>query len=134
MKIEEMLQHAKEARELSYSPYSKYAVGAVIVTKDDKYFYGANIENAAYPSGICAERCALFHTYMHGYKKEEIVALCLVADSELFPYPCGACRQVIDELMPKDAKIIVGNLENKYMETSIRELLPYSFNSANLEK
>ena len=62
MKIEEMLQHAKEARELSYSPYSKYAVGAVIVTKDDKYFYGANIENAAYPSGICAERCALFHT------------------------------------------------------------------------
>lgn len=133
MELELMLEHAKKARELSYSPYSKYAVGAVIITNDDNYFYGANIENAAYPSGICAERCALFHTYMHGYKKDDLKALVLVADSDSLPYPCGACRQVISELFPKDAEIIVGNLKGKTLRTTISELLPHSFDASNLE-
>ena len=133
MELEIMLEHAKKARELSYSPYSKYAVGAVVITKDNNFFYGANIENAAYPSGICAERCALFHTYMHGYKKEDIDALVLVADSESLPYPCGACRQVISELFPKNAQIIIANLTGKVLKTSIDELLPYSFDASNLE-
>ena len=133
MELEIMLEHAKKARELSYSPYSKYAVGAVVITKDNNFFYGANIENAAYPSGICAERCALFHTYMRGYKKEDIDALVLVADSESLPYPCGACRQVISELFPKNAQIIIANLTGKVLKTSIDELLPYSFDASNLE-
>lgn len=129
-----LVEHAKKARELSYSPYSSYAVGAAVLTKDGEVFYGANIENAAYPSGICAERCALFHTYMHGYKKEDIVALALVADSEQLPYPCGACRQVISELFPLNGKIIVSNLNGKMLETTIKELLPYMFDSNNLGK
>ena len=95
---------------------------------------GANIENASYGLTMCAERNTVFKAMLDGYKKEDMIAMALCADADEVPYPCGACRQVIDELMPKDAKIIVGNLENKYMETSIRELLPYSFDSANLEK
>lgn len=134
MELLELLEEAKKARKLSYSPYSKYAVGAAILTKDGHVFYGANIENAAYPSSICAERCALFHTYMHGYHKEDIEALALVAESENLPYPCGACRQVISELFPTDGKIIVGNYNGDTLKTSIKELLPYAFDSNNLEK
>lgn len=133
MELLELLNEAKNARKLSYSPYSKYPVGAAILTKDGKVFYGANIENAAYPSGICAERCALFHTYMHGYKKDDIQALALVADGDGLPYPCGACRQVMSELFPHEGKIIVGNLKGKYLETSVKELLPFAFDSSNLE-
>ena len=134
MELLELLEQAKEARKLSYSPYSNYAVGAAVLTKDGKVWYGANIENAAYPSGICAERCSLFHTYMHGYKKDDIVALALVADSESLPFPCGACRQVMSELMPMDADIIVGNMKGKTLETNLKELLPYTFDASSLEQ
>lgn len=134
MDINELIEYAKEASKLSYSPYSKYAVGAVVTTKDGKYFYGANIENAAYPSGICAERCALFHTYMHGYKKDDLNQLIIIADSDSLPYPCGACRQVISELFPLDGKIYVANFKGEYLETNIKELLPFIFDSSNLEK
>ena len=134
MNQEELINHAKNAMKLSYSPYSNYPVGAAILTKDGNIFYGANIENWAYPSGICAERCAIFHTYMHGYKKEDIVSLTLVADSNDLPYPCGACRQVLSELFPLEGEIIIANLKGKVLKTNIKELLPYTFEPANLEK
>lgn len=134
MNQEELINHAKNAMKLSYSPYSNYPVGAAILTKDGNIFYGANIENCAYPSGICAERCAIFHTYMHGYKKEDIVSLTLVADSNDLPYPCGACRQVLSELFPLEGEIIIANLKGKLLKTNIKELLPYTFEPANLEK
>ncbi|MDD7736414.1 MAG: cytidine deaminase [Bacillales bacterium] len=134
MNQEELINHAKNAMKLSYSPYSNYPVGAAILTKDGNIFYGANIENCAYPSGICAERCAIFHTYMHGYRKEDIVSLTLVADSNDLPYPCGACRQVLSELFPLEGEIIIANLKGKVLKTNIKELLPYTFEPANLEK
>ena len=134
MNQEELINHEKNAMKLSYSPYSNYPVGAAILTKDGNIFYGANIENCAYPSGICAERCAIFHTYMHGYKKEDIVSLTLVADSNDLPYPCGACRQVLSELFPLEGEIIIANLKGKVLKTNIKELLPYTFEPANLEK
>lgn len=132
MTNEELINHGKKAMEFSYSPYSNFKVGAVVTTKDGKYFYGTNIENAAYPSGICAERCALFHAYAHGYRKDDLVSLAIVADGESLPYPCGACRQVISELFPLDGKIIVANLKGNVLETNIKELLPYIFDSSNL--
>ena len=134
MNQEELLNHAKKAMELSYSPYSNYPVGAAILTKDGKVFYGANIENCAYPFGIWSERCAIFHTYMHGYKKEDIVSLALVAYSDDLPYPCGACRQVLSELFPVDGEIIISNLKGKILRTTIKELLPFAFEPENLEK
>ena len=130
----ELIKEAKLARLKAYAPYSKFLVGAALLCSDGTVFHGANVENSSYPLCMCAERNALYHAYMNGYHKDDFVALALIGDTERPISPCGACRQVIDELMPKDAKIIVGNLENKYMETSIRELLPYSFDSANLEK
>ena len=109
MKKEELVAKAIEARELSYSPYSNFKVGAALLTKDGKVFLGANIENSSYPLCMCAERNALYHAMMNGYKKEDFVALALSADTDGPCSPCGACRQVISELFPKEAPIIMTN-------------------------
>ena len=133
MNAKELVKKAEEARKLSYSPYSHFAVGAVILCKDGQLFQGANIENSAYPLCMCAERNALYNAYMHGKRKEDIVALALTADTDGPCAPCGACRQVISELMPTDAKIYMGNLKGDIQETSISELLPFAFSEDDLK-
>ena len=126
-------EKAKEARKLSYSPYSHFAVGAAVLTKSGEVFLGANIENSSYPLCMCAERNALYNAYMHGFKKEDLVALALSADTDGPCSPCGACRQVISELFPKDAPIYMGNLKDNIQETTISELLPFAFSGEDLE-
>ena len=124
---------AIEARKLSYSPYSKFAVGAALFTKDGQVFLGANIENSAYPLCMCAERNALYNAYMHGYKKEDFLVLALAADTDTPCSPCGACRQVISELFPSDGVILMANLKGDIQETNIKELLPYAFSEEDLK-
>ena len=133
MDKKELVQKAIEARSLSYSPYSHFAVGAAVLTKDGQVFVGANIENSSYPLCMCAERNALYNAYMHGYKKNDLVALALSADTDSPCSPCGACRQVISELFPKDGVIIMTNLKGAYQETNIEELLPYAFSEDDLK-
>ena len=82
----ELINVAIEARKLAYVPYSHFAVGAAILTKDGKVFKGANVENSSYPCGICAERNALYHAMMEGYKKDDLLALAIVADTD---EPCS---------------------------------------------
>lgn len=129
----ELIKKAKDARELSYSPYSHFAVGAAVLTKDGQVFEGANIENSAYPLCMCAERNALYNAYMHGYKKDDLVALALIADTDEPCSPCGACRQVISELFPKNAPIYMASLNGKEKETNIEELLPFAFSGEDLK-
>ena len=129
----ELVQKAKDARKLSYSPYSHFAVGAAVLTKDGQVFVGANIENSAYPLCMCAERNALYNAMMHGYKKSDFLALALSADTDGPCSPCGACRQVISELFPKDGVIIMTNLKGAVQETNIAELLPYAFSEDDLK-
>ena len=105
MNQKELLEKAKEARELSYSPYSHFAVGAALLCKDGRVFKGTNVENSSYPLCMCAERNALYNAMMNGVKKEDMVALALIADTDEPCSPCGACRQVISEIFPKDAPI-----------------------------
>ena len=133
MTKEELVAKAKEARELSYSPYSNFAVGAAVLTDDGKVFLGANVENSAYPLCMCAERNALYNAYMHGYRKERLVALALTADTDTPCSPCGACRQVISELFPEDAPIYMSNLKGALQETNAKELLPFAFSSEDLK-
>ena len=133
MNKEQLVEKAKEARKLSYSPYSHFAVGAAILTKDGEVFLGANIENSAYPLCMCAERNALYNAYMHGYKKDDIVALALIADTDEPCSPCGACRQVISELMPSTAPIYMANLKGALQETNAVELLPFAFSAEDLK-
>jgi len=127
MKPEELIAEAREARKLSYSPYSHFAVGAALLCKDGQVFKGSNIENGAYPLCMCAERNALYNAMMHGKKKEDFVALALSADTDEPCSPCGACRQVISELFPANAPIYMSNLKGAVQETTIKELLPYAF-------
>lgn len=134
MKANELVQKALEARKLSYSPYSNFAVGAALLTKDGKVFLGANIENSSYPLCMCAERNALYNAMMNGYKKEDFAALALIADTDSPCSPCGACRQVISELFPVEAPIYMANLKGDIEETSVPKLLPFAFSDKDLGK
>ena len=133
MNKEELILRAKKARELSYSPYSNFQVGAAILTKDGQVFDGANIENSSYPLCMCAERNALYNAYMHGYSKEDFACMALVADTDEPCSPCGACRQVISELFPKNAPIYMANLKGEIIESTIEELLPFAFSGDDLK-
>jgi cytidine deaminase len=121
------LEMAKLARSRAYTPYSKFQVGAAVLLKDGTYVLGANIENASYGLSNCAERSALFSLLSQGYQKEDIVSITIVADVKGPISPCGACRQVMHELLPKDAKIFLTNLKGDLMETDAKALLPYGF-------
>ena len=133
MKNNELVKAATEARQLSYSPYSKFKVGAALLCKDGKVFKGANIENSSYPLCMCAERNALYNAMMDGYKKEDFLALAISADTDEPCSPCGACRQVISELFPRDGVIVLANLKGDVRETNIDELLPFAFSGDDLK-
>lgn len=127
-----LVEEAIKARELSYAPYSKFKVGAAVLTKDGRVFHGANIENAAYGSCMCAERNALFNAYMHGCRKDDIVALALVGDTTDPISPCGSCRQVMSELMSHDVPIIMATMTKVTKVCTLEDLLPYAFDSRDL--
>ena len=133
MKANELVNVAVAARELSYSPYSKFKVGAALLCKDGKVFKGANVENSSYQLCMCAERNAIYNAMMNGYKKADFVALAIVADTDEACSPCGACRQVISELFPRDGALYLANLKGAFKETTIEELLPFAFSGDDLK-
>ncbi|MCD8194770.1 MAG: cytidine deaminase [Coprobacillus sp.] len=134
MTDEELIEKAKEAMSLSYSPYSGFKVGAALVTKEEKVYLGTNIENASYPLCMCAERNAIYNALCNGEKAEDILALAVIADSNEPCSPCGACRQVISELLDDNTPIILSNTKGDIKRTSPKELLPFSFSKEDLGK
>ncbi len=133
MKKGDLIVEAGVARERAYAPYSKFKVGAALATKDGHIFHGANIENASYPLCMCAERNAIYHAMMQGYKKDDFVGLAIIADSSKAVSPCGACRQVISELFPADGVILLANLKGDVLEKTVADLLPYAFDGTELQ-
>ena len=133
MDQEQLIAKAIAARKLSYSPYSNFAVGAALLCKDGQAFVGSNVENSSYPLCMCAERNALYNAMMNGYKKDDFIALAIVADTDEPCSPCGACRQVISELFPREGKIYLANLKGALKETNIDELLPFAFSGEDLK-
>ena len=121
----QLIKLALKAKENSYSPYSNFAVGAVDLAGSGKVYMGANIENASFPAGCCAERSAIYSAISNGEKVLD--KLVIVASGNDIVYPCGICRQVILEHM-KNGKIICAKNEIEYEEFSIDDLLPKSFN------
>jgi cytidine deaminase len=121
-----LVQAAAKAREGSVSPYSKFKVGAALLTKSGEIIGGANVESASYGLTCCAERVALFKALTDGKKK--FVAVAVVARCDGGPMPCGACRQLLAEYAP-DAKVFVADSRapGKIREFSVRELLPAAF-------
>ena len=128
----ELLNKAMDARNNAYAPYSKFKVGAAILLKNGTFILGCNVENASYGLSNCAERTALFSLIAKGYNKNDIVAMSIVGDTKMPISPCGACRQVMIELLPSKCPIVLGNLKNDIKELVVEDLLPYSFDDGDL--
>lgn len=126
----ELILLASEAKEKSYSPYSNFRVGAALLTKDGKVFQGANIENAAYGSTICAERTAAFAAKLEGI--DEFTAIAVTSDSNDYIPPCGSCRQVLLELCGEELDVLITNGNGDVKSFKLKELLPFSFGDKNL--
>lgn len=132
MEEKKLIQEAFKARELAYVPYSKFQVGAALLSKDGQVFHGCNIENAAYSMTNCAERTALFKAYSDGVTQFE--SLVVTADTDGPVSPCGACRQVISELCDDEMEIILTNLKGDVQRIQVKDLLPGAFSPKDLIK
>lgn len=130
--VDELVRQAKIAQANAYAPYSKFRVGAAIMMKDNKYVIGANMENASYGLTCCAERTAMFSAYTQGYRKEDVVAMAIVSDSNTDTLPCGACRQVMVEMIPMDTPVYCVNAKNEVKEYTVKDLIPYAFDEGGL--
>ena len=125
----DLVSSAQKAREMSYSPYSKYSVGAAIRTKGGKIYQGTNVENASYGLTICAERSCVFSAISSGEKNLDAIAI-VVKD---IGAPCGACRQVLNEFNP-EMLVIMSNADASVIEEfKLSELLTRPFGPKNLE-
>jgi len=120
---EELLSLARIAMKNSYSPYSKYAVGAALLAQSGRVYLGCNIENASFGLTNCAERTALFKAVSEGEREFSTIA---IASSGSAPYPCGACRQALNEFAPT-LRVMVTWGENEVDKTTLPELLPHGF-------
>ena len=132
MSNQELINKAIEIREQAYVPYSKFKVGAALLTKSGKIYTGCNIENAAYPVSLCAERVAIFKAISEG--ETEFIELAVVADTERPVPPCGSCRQVMREFFDSKMNIHLTNLNDNTMTVRMEELLPFSFQKSDMEK
>jgi len=125
-KQQELLELAVEARAHSYSPYSHYAVGAALLTRDGKIYQGCNIENASFTPTICAERTAFFRAIYDGVRAFEAIAI--IGSGETPAYPCGVCRQVMAEFCDEDFLIITANRDRTIVvPRTLEQMLPNSF-------
>ncbi len=125
---EQLIALAKEAMQRSYSPYSRFKVGACLMSEDGRVFTGTNIENASYGMTICAERAAMFTAVGEGAKEFSTIAI--VAEGSP-PWPCGACRQVLNEFAP-DIRVLVAWGKDQTGQAKLSELLPHSFGPKDL--
>jgi cytidine deaminase len=126
----QLIELANEARRRAYAPYSNYPVGAALRTKSGRVYTGVNIENAAYPTGICAERVAIFKAVSEGERDFDVIAV--VTDNG--GSPCGACRQVLSEF-GSDTVILIADGNSRLLhETTVRELLPEAFLPKHVQK
>lgn len=133
MEKEKLAKLAYEASLNSYSPYSNFPVGAALVTKDGRIYKGCNVENASFGLTNCAERTCLFSAYADGVRSNDIASFALYSKNESLVAPCGACRQVMVELLPQDCKIYMAyGKDVKIIETSLKELVPFAFSSEDL--
>jgi cytidine deaminase len=133
--IQDLMKLAIDVRKNAYAPYSKFKVGAALLLDNGKIVLGSNQENAAYPSGLCAERVAVFYAGAN-YPEAKILKMVITAASDINPTtspipPCGSCRQSLGEYeIKQDAPIeiyFMGEIGNVYKSDSLKNLLPFMF-------
>ncbi len=125
-----LIDIANQVRKNAYAPYSNYPVGAALRTKSGRIFSGVNVENAAYPTAICAERTAVFKAVSEGEREFDVIAV--VTDNG--GSPCGSCRQVLAEFGPDTVVLIADGNGKLLKEMTVNELLPEAFTPKHLEK
>ncbi len=124
-----LIQSAREAAANAYCPYSRYPVGAAVLTLDGQIYTGCNVENISYGLSLCAERTALFKAVSAGCRA--FAALAVAGGDKRPAAPCGACRQVLAELCPPETPVFIARLKKggKVTATTLGDLLPLSFSS-----
>lgn len=128
--LEALIAAARAARKNAYVPYSHYAVGAAVRTKSGRVYSGCNVENAAYPTGLCAERVAIFKAVSEGERR--LVALAVVTSNA--GSPCGACRQAFSEFAGDDAVIVLATARgNRQIKFTMEQILPDRFGPEHLK-
>ena len=133
--LEDKFILAKKAYDNAYTPYSKFNVGAVLILNDGRTISGSNIENASFGLTNCAERSALFSAYSQGIRKDDILEIIILANPTTgIISPCGACRQVISELMNGDATVTMFNLNKETRVCSVKDLIPFAFTSGDVHE
>jgi len=126
---QDLVRQALDVRANAYAPYSKYKVGAALLSKEGRTFTGVNVENAAYPVTICAERTAVFKAVSEGVL--DFLAIAVVTDDG--GTPCGSCRQVLSEFGLDTLVLLVDKDGQIVLEQTVRELLPGAFTSDSLD-
>jgi len=126
----DLLAHAEAAAQFTYSPYSKFPVGAALLTSDDSVIRGCNVENISYGLTNCAERSALFAAISQGLAPRSFKAMAVYAPNVALISPCGACRQVLLELMAPDARVICAGSDPAAAKVwTLEQLLPGAFDA-----
>ncbi len=129
MNLRKLVNAARQARKRAYAPYSRYQVGAAVLAKSGKVYTGCNVENAVYPSGLCAERVAIFKAVSEG--ERALTAMAVVTKNG--GSPCGACRQVLAEFARGDATVVIASARGEaYQMFTLAELLPERFGAEKL--
>jgi len=126
---QKLIQAAQEARQWAYAPYSGYTVGAALLTASGKVYDGVNVENAAYPTGICAERVAVFKAVSEGEREFDAIAVVTVNGGS----PCGSCRQVLAEFGLHTIVLLANEDGQLLHETTVADLLPGAFRPQDLQ-
>jgi len=129
-KRQELIDKALEVRQNAYAPYSNYKVGAALMTKNGQIFTGVNVENAAYPDSICAERSAIFSAVSAGERDFNAIAVATRNGGT----PCGSCRQVMSEFGLDIEVLLVDEVGNLIQHDTVRDLLPGAFLPQDLEE
>lgn len=136
MQYTDLIQAALDARAFAYVPYSHYAVGAALLTEEGEIYRGVNIENASYGATNCAERTAIFKAVSEGRRGFKAIAIaggmegCEPVD---YAYPCGICRQVMQEFAGKEFRVLVAKSVSDYKEYLLEELLPWGFGGESIK-
>ncbi len=125
MNEKKLVEIAAEVKSRAYCPYSKFHVGAALLTKSGKVFTGINIENASYGATNCAERTAIFKAVSEG--DYEFEAIAIASDDDDYIYPCGVCRQVMSEFCSSDFKVICSDKKLNYKVFTMKEIMPLAF-------
>ena len=126
-KYELIIEKAKEARKNAYAPYSDFQVGAAALLKDGTYILGCNVENISYGLCNCAERTCLFSLVAQGYDPKDVELFCIIGSTKNPISPCGACRQVMNELLRPETEVVLANMVGDYKVFNNSDLLPYTF-------